>query len=529
MNTTEIIRDELRLRFAAPWDVQGHDLFIRAKALPEAHYAFDRDTDSYTVTAPARFASLVGLEPPARVATDLAPAEHLFPVQRWIVHDLALPAKRFAIWADCGFGKTPMGLEWVRHVMHRTAGRVLIICPKSIITQWCEEAEKFQCEPLHVLHHRKDIPAWCRGETDTAHRVAITNWEKWGDRNVEKEWLDSIRYVAGVVLDESSILKGGGGVIKWNLIKSCRGIEYKLSLTATPAPNDTMEYASQASWLEKLRSEGEILWTFFTRDPVTQEWMVRPHAREAFYRFMSSWSIYIRKASAYGFDDAFDCAEPLVTGHNISMSDAQAAYHRRFSNLRGMLLSDDKLGVTARTKLSQIAKGFIYDKGKATVRIESAKPERTACLVRDALACGKRGIVWTVFDEESAIIMECLNGLAGIDTLHGKHSESERQAKLEAFRHGRVPWLVSKGSLLGLGMNFPFIDEMIFSGFDDSFERFYQSVRRGHRYGRTGQMVVHVPIIQELEMHMWSNLMRKQSSWESDIAKQEANYAEAMS
>src|SRR3990167_11402603 len=121
--------------------------------------------------------------------------------------------------------------------------------------------------------------------------------------------MPEMRRLSGVAFDESSRLKGGGGVIKWHLIRSCRGIEYKLSATATPAPNDTMEYASQASFLEKLRNEGEILWTYFSRDKYGT-WSVKPHAREAFYRFMASWSIYLRDPKDYGFNDILATLPP---------------------------------------------------------------------------------------------------------------------------------------------------------------------------------------------------------------------------
>lgn len=535
MTTATIDGDSVRLHFNAPWDLQAYELFIRAKQLPEAQYAFDRASDSYTVSAPARFAPLVGLEAPAVVAHHLPLSPFLFPVQKWIV-EMALAAKRFAIWADCGFGKTPMGLEWARQVSHRCGfGRVAIICPAQLINQWLEECEKFYGQTVQVLplRSREDFKGWCEGLHKPEFQYALASHHLFVPGVV-----DELRHCCAVVLDESSILKGGGGVIKWNLIKSGRGIEYKLSLTATPAPNDTMEYASQASWLEKLRNEGEILWTYFVRDSKTQTWKVRPHAREAFYKFMSSWSIYIRKGSAYGFEDKFDVPEPLIKEHKLAMTDEQALDYRQWTNKQGNLLSDDRLGVTARIKLSQLAKGFLYVDDAAfadggvpahTRRVPSRKPALVAELATEAVAEDRQVLVWTEFDEESDILSELLAPHGDrLATLHGRDSKTKRQDVIERFRHGEIRCLISKAKLLGYGMNFQFCTRMIFSGFSDSFESFYQAVRRAHRYGAKERLTVHVPFIPELESHMWNNLLRKRGQWEADIAAQEKNYVEAL-
>lgn len=522
---SEIQNGNVRLTFDAPWDLEAHDLFIRSKKLPEAKCIFDRDADSYTISAPARFAHLVGITPPAIEAHREPLGTHLFDYQTFIVEQ-ALEAKRYAVWADCGLGKTPMALEWARQVSHRMGyGRVAVIMPKQLFGQWQDEVKKFYGDgmAIHVCKSRTDFVSWCKGELMPHIQYAFASHHLFVDGVI-----DDVRQCAGVVLDESSILKGGGGVIKWNLIKSCRGIEYKLSLTATPAPNDTIEYASQASWLEKLRSEGEILWTYFMRDPKTQEWRVRPHAREAFYRFMSSWSIYLRRPSAYSFEDRFDLPEPEMVEHKLVMTNEQAREYARFSHSNGELLANDKLGVTARSKLSQIAKGFIYSEGKSAKRIPSAKPNIVADLARRFLDEGRQILIWTVFDEESDIILERLAGTSGVAGLHGKDNQDTRDERVELFRRGEIRCLVSKARLLGYGMNFQFCTRMIFSGFDDSFESFYQAVRRAHRYGATERLQVHVPFIPELESHMWNNLLRKREQWETDISIQEVNYVKAL-
>jgi superfamily II DNA or RNA helicase len=519
--------DTLQVFFEQPWTLEKHALFIRTKSLPEAQIDFDMEADSYTVKAPARFASLLGLTVKGRKFKPLPLAKHLFDYQAWITK-IAFEAKRFAVWSDCGTGKTPIGLEWARQVQNRAGGKVCILAPKQLLDQWCEETEKFYPGgeiTLLKLKSREELALWCKGEFKPECKFAVASHHA-----LVAGTMEELRWLSGLILDEASILKAGGGVIKWNLIKSCRGIEYKLALTATPAPNDTMEYASQASFLEKLRNEGEILWTFFHRDPKTQVWRVKPHAKEAFYRFMSAWSIYLRKPSAYGFDDPFaNVPEPQIHEWRIKTTDDQVRMSAQFArNADGELIPKQRLGVTARSKLSQLAKGFFYTKSKHVILTPSLKPEKVAELVRAELAAGRQVLVWTVFDAESEILAELLADVPGLATLHGEQSDDARQTILEDFRHGKVQALISKARLLGYGMNFQFCTAMVFSGFDDSFEAWYQAVRRCYRYGSTEQLHVHVPYVPGLEDHIWENILRKKTQWEEDAAIQERNYAEAM-
>jgi hypothetical protein len=523
----------LALRFGAPWPLEDHAHFIRSKALPEAEILFDEETDTYTVRAPARFAHLMGL---AAVAEPRAPLEfpaHLFDYQRFITNR-ALVAKRFAVWSDCGTGKTPIQLEWARQVNHITGGRVGILAPPEVVKQTLEEALKFYPDGsvrVHRFTTRSEFAAWCKGEIDVGTPFGITNYEKFiQDPGIMPE----LRWLAGLVCDESSILKSGGGVIKWNLIKSARGIEYKLSCTATPAPNDTMEYASQASFLEKLRSEGEILWTYFTRDPKTQAWKVKPHARDAFYRFMASWSIYLRKPGLYGFSDPFaNVPEPIISEFKIPVTASQLRARTAVlgsTAAREGLLPSEKLEMTARGKLSQLAKGFRYIKGAGgadVLRVDSLKPAFVADRVRAHVAAGRQVLVWCIYDEEARIIERLLRGVGNVHGLHGETAEGERGKILRRFRNGEIRVLVSKARLLGYGMNFQFCTAMVFSGFDDSFEAFYQAVRRCYRYGSTKQLQVDVPYVPELENHVWENVLRKRAQWEADTAECEKAYAAA--
>ncbi|WP_043588101.1 DEAD/DEAH box helicase [Geminisphaera colitermitum] len=530
---TTIENDTLSLLFGSPWPLEDHAHFVRSKALPEAEIKYDESADTYEVRAPARFAPLMGMEMPVPCRSPLPLPDFLFDYQAWITR-MAVEAKRFAVWADCGLGKTPIQLEWARQVHHLTGGRVLIMAPRAVIPQTIEETEKFYpqlpltCPDIRLsrITTREDLAVWCK---EGPEPFAIVNPEKMIDGV-----LPEMRWLSGIALDESSLLKTGGGVIKWNLIKSCRGIEYKLSLTATPAPNDTMEYASQAAFLEKLRHEGEILWTYFAKDK-RGVWKVKPHARDAFYRFMSSWSIYLRKPGAYGFHDPFsDVPEPEIVEHRIEPTAEQLAARDQVRGVReeGDLLPRERIGVAQRGKLSQIAKGFRYEGGESSRKvtpIKSLKPTVVGALVRKAAAEGRQVLVWCVFDEEAKIVGRHLKGVKGVAQLHGDTPEGKRERILEDFRHGKIRVLVGKAGMLGYGLNFPFVETMVFSGYDDSFERFYQAVRRAYRYGATKRLTVHLPYIPGLEDHIWENILRKKSQWEEDTAACERAYAAAFS
>lgn len=292
---------------------EEYDLFLKVKSLPEYDIAFNEVDESYTVSTPARFATMLGVEALAPILTDLPIPKYFHDDQDAIVR-MALDAKRFAVWSDCGLGKTLIELEFTRQVVHRTGGKVLIFTLNEIVDQFVEMAHQFYGDGLQLvrLNSREEMKAWCKSP---GPGIAITNYEKMNHGKLDQV-VSELRYLAGVVLDEASRLKTGGGKQKWALIKSCKGIEYKLGATATPAPNNTTEFASQASFLEKLRSDNEIIWTFFVRDPKTHRWAVKRHARKAFFEWMAGWSIYVRDPRRFGWRlNRPEIPKPIVIEH----------------------------------------------------------------------------------------------------------------------------------------------------------------------------------------------------------------------
>lgn len=539
--------ERLAVRFDGYGSAAAYELFKRAKRLPEYEILLDADGIAAGISAPARFAPLLGVDHPLSRRDRLPASPFLFDDQAAIV-DMALDAKRFACWSDCGGGKTLEGLEFARQVIHVThGGRVLIVTLNEIVQQWVDEAAKFYGEALPVarLESREQMREWCQhGTIDGARApaVAVVNYEKFNHRTEAEQVVAELKFLAGIVVDESSRLKTGGGSQKWALIKSARGIEYKLSLTATPAPNEIMEFASQASFLEKMRSDNEIIWTYFRRDEKTHRWTVKQHARKAFFEFMAAWSIYVRDPRRYGWRMNVERPpEPEMIRHTIPITPEQRQLVIEFNsdpknvaeaNLGSMFVGE--LNAIAATKLSQAAKGFVYVKGaKRTARpVASNKPRYVADLIAGEAAEGKgRGLqtlVWTVFDEETDILAGLLrNAPFSVEVLTGRTKPAERLAILERFRRGETRVLISRAAMLGYGMNFQCCKSMVFSGWSFSYEQFYQAVRRAYRHGQTDRVRVHLPVIPELEGQMYDAIVRKQRQHEEAIAEMEINYVAA--
>lgn len=534
----QFVGDRLQVRFDR-FDLPAYELFLRCKRLPESRVTLNDTGDrmAWTIDAPAYLAPMLGVAVPQDLRADLPLSDFLFDDQQEIVRR-ALQVKRFACWSDCGLGKTAVGLEFARHVIHRTGGRVLIVTLNEIVPQWVAEAEKFYGDSLPVcrIAGRDFMRDWMEGKAADSPSLAVVNYEKWNPPSLADQVVSEARHLAGVILDESSRLKTGGGKQKWALIKSCRGIEYKLSLTATPAPNEVMEFASQASFLEKLRNEGEILWTYFRRDEKTHRWTVKAHARSAFFEFMAGWSIYVRDPRRYGWRKDFpEVPRPVTIRHRITPTTEQIALLPQASadtatGQMDLFPQAKEQNFVQAGRLSQLAKGFRYRSGEKREfdRVPSRKPAAVAELVRQEVQARAQVLVWTVFDAESQVLAEELRarGLA-FEVLTGKTPRARRLEILNRFRMGHVDVLVSRPSMLGWGLNFQFVSAMVFSGFSFSYESQYQAVRRAYRFGQKESLRIHVPYVEGFEDAMLDALERKQAEHERSIEEMEANYVRA--
>lgn len=528
--------ENLFINFGAQnFGAAAYDFFLKCKQLPESKIDYSYENDTYTIQTHSRYSNLLGISATSNLQTAVPFADFLFEHQREIVK-LALKAKRFAVWADCGLGKTNIELEFARQIHHITGGgRSLIITLPEVALQTIEECEKFYGKslPIVFLETKDDMRRWCEKGDNVYKAVAITNYEKMNPAKDHGQVISEIKNLAGFIVDENR-LKGGGGKQKWAIIKSSKGVPYKMTATATPAPNDYIEFASQGSFLERMRSSEEIIWTFFTRDKETQEWTVKRHAREAFFEWMSVWSIYLRNPRAFGWSfDAELPPEPEIIRHEIPITQAQADLARQYNATQTgqvALFASAPQDIVSRSKMSQIAKGFVYEKDRRVTRVESRKPAAVARLAISESSKKTQVLIWTVFDEETEILGDELlkHGFGEFRVLTGKTKKEDRMEILNDFRSGKIPVLVSNSKLLGYGMNLQMCGSMIFSGWNDSFEEWYQTIRRAVRFGQKRAVRIHIPFIRELEYAQLENVLRKETKFLDAVEMQEAAYIKAM-
>lgn len=516
--------------------VEEYDLFLKCKKLPESQLTYDYEKDIYSISAHSRYAGLLGIDPIANRGEGLLPFPDWHFQHAVEIVKLALKAKTFAIWADCGLGKTNMELEFGRQVNALTGGRSMILTLPEVVLQTLEECDKFYGKDLPLLHleTKKDMIRWCE-KGDNVYKLAITNYEKMNPDAETGQIIPELKNLSGFIVDENR-LKTGGGKQKWAIIKSSKGIPYKLTCTATPAPNDYIEFASQASFLERMRSENEIIWTFFQKDNDTKEWTVKKHAQGAFFEWMSAWSIYIRDPKAFGWN--FDIPlppDPVIFKYEIPITQEQYEASQIYNVAEDgqmSLFSAKRKGVVSDGKLSQIAKGFVYEtegKKRTARRIPSQKPEFIKQLIETELAAGLSVLVWTLFDEESEILAEQFREQGLLDcVLTGKTPKDKRAEIIHEYRTGKKQLLISNSKMLGCGMNLQICDSMIFSGWNDSFEDWYQAIRRAVRVGKNTPVRIHIPYIRELEFAILENVLRKETRFIEARSMQEKAYVDAM-
>lgn len=288
-------------------------------------------------------------------------ADHLWDYQKFIVK-LALAKRRFAIFSDVGTGKTAIFLEWVRHISkHVYPKKTLIISQLHLIKQTLEEQMKFyHWSNISDINRdfKGDINAFLSVDNHKLSGVPV------GIVNVDK-FRTPYRLqdqIGAIVLDESGILKSDTGKIRTNLINSSKGIQFKLACTATPAPNDRQEYANHALFLEFIDNYKSFFTKFFYNTGKGNDFLLKPHAKKDFYKFLSMFSIFLKNPAHYGFNDNLaELKPPIVIWQKISLTKQQ--YEESLLAATGgqmNMFSTNFGGMVNRNKVSQIAKGFKY-------------------------------------------------------------------------------------------------------------------------------------------------------------------------
>ena len=398
----------------------------------------------------------------------------LFPFQRDVVR-WACKKGQAAVFLDTGLGKTFIQVEWARLMAQTT----LIVAPLSVARQTIREAAKIGVEVRYV-REQADVRA--------EPRIWITNYEM-------IEHFDIVAFGA-VVLDESSILKSLGGKTRAKLIAVCQGVPYRLACTATPAPNDNIEIGSHAEFLG-ICTHAEMLAMFFINankehtyvidgesyrqkgtNAAGTEWRLKHHAEQPFYKWLSSWAITMIKPSDLGYeDDGFVLPELTIKPTFLDV-DYTPADQLFFSGLHGVGDRANVRRVTIDAKLDAL---------------------------RWAVDDTEQWIIWAGLDAEAAAITRAIPGAVEVK---GSDSPEYKAQSFEAFQDGAIRVLVTKPRIGGFGMNFQNAHRMAFFGLSDSWETWYQCIRREWRYGQRQSVEVHV-ILSSAEDEIYRNIQRK--------------------
>lgn len=394
--------------------------------------------------------------------------KNLFPFQEFIVRK-ALRAGRYAIFADTGLGKTLMQLSWAEQVLKKTGLPVLVLAPLAVTEQTIKEGEKFGIKVWRWKSNEYAMNA----DMDNHYkkRIWITNYEQ----------LDNIdcSIFSGVVLDESSILKGFQGKISGKIIDKFSGTGYKLCCSATPSPNDHTELGMHSEFLGAM-SYHEMLAMFFVHDGgETSKWRLRKHASTDFWNFVLSWSIAIDNPETFGFDgDGYHLPGINFYEHIIDVETG------------GLDLFGE--AVVSATELHRDLRKSLDDRCAKAVEIigDSKEP----------------WIIWGLQNAETSAIQKMLPDSVNVQ---GSDKPEDKAKNLVGFANGDYQFLVTKTKIASFGMNYQHCHNMIFLSYDFSFESFYQAVRRCYRFGQTKEVNVHI-LVPKTQVNVRSSIQIKE-------------------
>lgn len=375
--------------------------------------------------------------------------ENLFDFQKYAVKT-ALNKGRFALFFDCGLGKTLMQLSWAEAVYNETDTPVLILAPLAVVEQTKDEALKFGIDQ---------------------NAFDIVNYDQLKN-------IDTSIY-SGVVLDESSILKGKGGKTSTYIIETFKNTPYKLACTATPSPNDHMELGQHSEFLGAM-SYLEMLAMFFVHDGgETSKWRLRKHAKDNFWKYVCTWSMACDSPETLGFNHkGYDLPEIEFIEHKIKVD-----------NNSGLLFGD--VAVSA-TELHRDLKRSFEDRILKTKELVDSNDEQW--------------IVWTLKNDEANELNKILNDSVNVQ---GSDKPEVKAKNLNGFAKKNFKTLITKTSIASFGMNYQQCFNMVFTSYDFKFEAFYQAVRRCYRFGQVNKVKVHL-LVPESQINVRKSILQKQ-------------------
>lgn len=470
----------------------------------------------------------------------------LFDFQECIVR-WALGRGRAAIFADTGLGKSRMQLSWA-HAVHAATGHdVLILAPLAVAAQTVEEGQAIGVTVKQ-----------CKDGAEVEPGITITNYDR-------LHRFDTSRF-GGVVLDESSVIKHHTSKTLQILLEAFEQTPFKLCATATPAPNDWTELGTHAQFLG-VCTQVEMLSEYFVHDGgETQTWRLKGHAREQFWRWVASWAALVRSPSDLGFDGARYNLPPLRVHQHTTATDAEPdagmlfaleantlserrkarkdTLHARVDACAAIVKSEwDKLAETAeggphaletgvREESSPESESRSGVRGKAkragsdgqgcaegvhagVLQVEPRQAQENATAKRGK-ECGEAGgrvpreswLIWCDLNAEQDALDRHFGDLAF--SVRGSMSPDEKESAILGWLRGERPVMISKPSIMGWGINAQHCARMAFVGVTDSWESYYQAVRRCWRFGQRREVEVHI-FASDLEGAVVANLQRKET------------------
>jgi len=360
--------------------------------------------------------------------------ENLFPFQRFIVKR-ALKAGKYAIFADCGLGKTLMQLSWAEQVFKYTSKPVLILAPLAVKGQTIQEGLKFGID---------------------MSLIEVNNYDQLDNIDTEK--------YSGIVLDESSILKNFEGSTKKSIIDKFKLTPYKLACTATPSPNDPMELGNHSEFLDVM-GRNEMLAMYFVHDGgETAKWRLKGHAVELFYQFIGTWAIMLNKPQDIGFE---------MDGYNLPKLNIEENQIKTKKRNNGSLFND---AIISATNFNQELRLTKIERLDEVVRLVNEKPDENF-------------IIWIKQNEEGELLKKLIPEAIEVK---GSDSDKWKEDKLIGFANNEFRILITKTKIASFGMNYQNCRNQLFASLDFSFEGLYQAIRRSYRFGQKNEVNIYL-------------------------------------
>lgn len=415
--------------------------------------------------------------------------DYLFPFQASLV-DWAVRKGKGALFEDCGLGKSVQQLVWAQNVVEHTNRPVLIMTPLAVGQQTVREAAKFGIGARRTS-----------GEVNGAE-ILVTNYEK-------LHHFDPASF-AGVVCDESSILKHFSGATQKSVSRFMAHIPHRLLCTATAAPNDYIELGTSSEALGEL-GYTDMLSRFFKQSDnkahrmqqikeqrldkyedlggnyyqklafrVSQQigqWRLKGHAEVPFWKWVASWARACRKPSDLGFpNEVFDLPPLNEITHTVKSEKAP----------EGKLFTMPAFGL-------------------AEEREERRRTLEERCgYAADLVANGEQAIIWVHWNAEGDLVEKLIPGAVQVA---GRDPDEAKEERLAAFVNGEAQVLVTKAKIAGFGLNMQNCAHVVTFA-THSYEQYYQCVRRCWRFGQTRPVAVDI-VATEGEVRVAANMARK--------------------